>query len=176
MRLSGLNGPAPGLALRLVAFLAAGAAFWSAISLPPVFTADGPADAARPAPAQAAPAGGTPDDLRGESDQASRIAAHPLFYPSRKPWTPPPPPEPPKGEEKPPAPPLSGYKLVGVVISGTSQSALIKEPSGEKTLVLQAGQTLDGWELKRVTKDKVHFESGGQAYELAFPRPAERNG
>ncbi|MFC3228226.1 hypothetical protein ACFOGJ_13355 [Marinibaculum pumilum] len=168
------SSPGVALAWRAGLFGAAAAAFWWAISLPPVYPYQ--STAAAP-PAEAAPAAADPAGSQGAgSDSYPDIAAHPLFYPSRKPWTPPPPPPPPKADETPAAPPLNGYTLVGVVISGDRRSALIKEPSGSKTLVLETGHTLDGWRLQDVMTDKVKFESGKQTFELAFPRPAERKG
>lgn len=102
------------------------------------------------------------------------IAAHPLFYPSRKPWTPPPPPAP-----APPPPavaatpsPLTNYFLVGVVVSDSMRSALVKAQTN-KILTLSEGQEIDGWTLKEITPERLFFTAGNATYEMTGRKPSE---
>jgi hypothetical protein len=101
------------------------------------------------------------------------IAAHPLFYPTRKPWTPPPAPEP---EAPPPvvtAPsPLNDYTLVGVVVSGNLRSAFVKAQAN-KILTLSEGQEVEGWTLKEITPERLYFSAGDATYEMTGRKPSE---
>jgi hypothetical protein len=102
------------------------------------------------------------------------IAEHPLFYPTRQPWAPP---APKAAPPAPPAPvpravhPLQKYQLVGVVISEGARSALLKPSDGGKTVTISERQQLNGWILREITRDALHFESGDAAYDLTFPTP-----
>ena len=102
------------------------------------------------------------------------IAEHPLFYPTRQPWVPPPPkPAPPAPQaQAPTAPhPLQKYQLVGIVISEGMRTALLKPTDGSKTVVISEGQDLNGWTLREISRDALHFESAGATYDLKFPTP-----
>ena len=102
------------------------------------------------------------------------IAEHPLFYPTRQPWAAPAP------KATPPVPaapapttvhPLQKYQLVGVVISGGARTALLKSSAAGKTVVISEGQDLDGWTLREISRETLHFESGGASYDVKFPTP-----
>lgn len=101
------------------------------------------------------------------------IAGHPLFYPTRQPWAPPAVPV----SSGPPAPapkelpPLQNYQLSGVVISAERRIAVLKAKDGGKTVMIAEGQDLDGWKLRRITRDAAHFTAGGSVYDLKFPSP-----
>jgi general secretion pathway protein N len=102
------------------------------------------------------------------------IAEHPLFYPSRKPWQPPPPPAP-----APPPPvvaaapsPLTNYFLVGVVLSDSMRSALVRAQA-DKILTLSEGQEIDGWTLKEITPERLIFTAGNATYEMIGRKPSE---
>jgi hypothetical protein len=102
------------------------------------------------------------------------IAQHPLFHPSREPWVPPPTPAPSlRPVNLPPAAPavqpLRNYTLTGLVLSGVTRSALIRAANGNKTIVLREGQILDGWTLKGIGSDGLHFEASGSQFDLRFP-------
>jgi len=101
------------------------------------------------------------------------IAAHPLFYPTRKPWTPPPPPpaEPPPVVVKAPSS-LSDYFLVGVVASGNLRSALVRGQP-DKILTLSEGQEIEGWTLKEITPERLFFTAGNATYEMTGRKPSE---
>ena len=102
------------------------------------------------------------------------IAEHPLFYPTRQPWVPPPPkPAPPAPQaQAPTAPhPLQKYQLVGIVISEGMRTALLKPTDGSKTVVISEGQDLNGWTLREISRDGLHFESAGAGYDIKFPTP-----
>jgi hypothetical protein len=102
------------------------------------------------------------------------IAEHPLFFPTRQPWAPP---EPKVAPPVPPAPvptvahPLQKYQLVGVMISEGARTALLKPSDGGKTVFISEGQQLNGWTLREITRDALHFGSGDAAYDLKFPTP-----
>lgn len=99
------------------------------------------------------------------------IAAHPLFYPSRMPWTPPPPPAPAPVAVAPST--LTTYNLVGVVVSGSMRSAMIKAAQANKTVTLSEGQELEGWTLKSITRERLFFSSGETTYEMTRRKPSE---
>ena len=159
-----------GVSWRLAAFAAAATIFWSAFSTPPVYVVPGPA--VTPVPTTSTDTLNHAKRGNAAPSAYSAIGERPLFQQSRKPWAPPPPPPPPP-EQAPPPPSLSGYRLVGLVISGASRSALIRPPSDDKTIVLAEGQTLEGWKLETVSEEKLRFVSGDQIYELAIPYPKE---
>jgi hypothetical protein len=99
------------------------------------------------------------------------IGAHPLFYPSRAPWTPPPPPAAAPVVAAPST--LTSYDLVGVVVSGSMRSAMIKAAQANKTVTLSEGQELEGWTLKSITRERLYFTSGEATYEMARRKPSE---
>jgi hypothetical protein len=101
------------------------------------------------------------------------IAEHPLFYPTRKPWTPPPapPPEPPPTVVAAPSP-LTNYFLVGVVVSDSMRSALVREQPN-KILTLSEGQEIEGWTLKEITPERLFFTAGNATYEMTGRKPSE---
>jgi hypothetical protein len=99
------------------------------------------------------------------------IAAHPLFYPSRTPWVPPPPSEPPPVVAAPST--LITYNLVGVVVSGSMRSAMIRAAQANKTVTLSEGQELEGWTLKAITRERLYFSSGEATYEMTRRKPSE---
>ena len=127
----------------------------------------------------------TPTDLRRANELAAEapaaravdypaIAEHPLFYPTRKPWKPPPPPAP-----APPPPavaaapsPLTNYFLVGVVVSDSMRSALVRAQAN-KILTLSEGQEIDGWTLKEITPERLFFTAGNSTYEMTGRKPSE---
>jgi hypothetical protein len=131
-----------------------------------------PVSALVPSPPAAAPS--APDRVALVSPAYPAIAEHPLFYPTRQPWVPPPPKAAPPA---PPAPtptavhPLQKYQLVGIVISEGARAALLKSSDGGKTVTVSEGQQLHGWTLREITRDALHFESGGDAYDIKFPTP-----
>lgn len=125
--------------------------------------------AAPPAPGKAEkPAAEAPPEPRDLSYPA--IAAYPLFYPTRAPWTPPPPKPPPPQAAAPST--LSGYSLVGVVESGDKRSALIRQQT-QPVVILSEGQEIDGWTLKKITPSRLYFSSAEASYEMTRPKPSE---
>lgn len=98
------------------------------------------------------------------------IAERPLFYPTRTPWTPPPPEPPPPAEVAPSA--LASYTLVGVVLSDGQRTALVRAQD-KKTVVLSEGQEFEGWTLKSITEDHLHFAAGGSTFDMVRRKPSE---
>jgi len=119
--------------------------------------------------AAAAPSALAPPAPRGGGDYPA-IAAHPLFDPSRAPWTAPPP-----RPAAVPAPdgattgPLDGYVLTGMVGSGGARTAILRGGDG-KSVLLSEGDALNGWTVRRIDADGLHLESGGMTSDLGFPR------
>jgi hypothetical protein len=131
-----------------------------------------PVPALAPSPPTAASA--VADPVPPVSPAYPAIAEHPLFYRTRQPWVPPLP------KATPPAPlapapaaphPLQKYQLVGVVISEGVRTALLKPSDGSKTVMLSEGQQLNGWTLRAISRDALHFEAGSEAYDIKFPTP-----
>lgn len=94
------------------------------------------------------------------------IAEHPLFQASRSPWMAPPPPSPAAPADA--IPPPGGYTLTGVVLSGDQRSAIVQSTGTANVRVILEGETLDGWTLRRIDADGLHFEAGSQTFDLAF--------
>jgi hypothetical protein len=131
-----------------------------------------PVSALPPSPPAIAPAAADPTARVSPAYPA--ITEHPLFYPARLPWAPPAPKAAPPAPQA-PAPtavhPLQKYQLVGVVISEGARTALLKPSDGSKTVRISEGQQLNGWTLREISRDALHFESAGDAYDIKFPTP-----
>jgi hypothetical protein len=98
------------------------------------------------------------------------IATHPLFYPTRAPWTPPPPEPPPPAVVAPSA--LAAYTLVGVIASGSMRSAMIRAKAN-KIVTLSEGQEIEGWTLKSITRERLYFSAGEASFEMTRRKPSE---
>lgn len=70
-------------------------------------------------------------------------------------------------------PPLSDYRLVGLVIGPETQRALVTRGSGE-TLNLKPGDDLDGRRVASIGPRGVTLSAHGQDEVLAFPRGGRR--
>jgi hypothetical protein len=102
------------------------------------------------------------------------IAAHPLFYPTRRPWSPPPPPATPPPAIVAAPSPLTGYTLLGVVVSGSMRNAFVKAQAN-KVVTLSEGQEIEGWTLKEITPERLFFTAGDATYEMTGRKPSEMN-
>jgi len=97
------------------------------------------------------------------------IAQRPLFLPGRRPE-----PETPSRSAAPPAPaqpaapPTLSATLVGVLMSPTGRSAIVRLADG-KTATVPEGGSIQGWTLKQISPDGVLFLSGATSIDLAFP-------
>lgn len=87
------------------------------------------------------------------------IDAHPLFSPTRKPIDVPQEAGGPGGTGSAP-PPLLNVTLVGIIIDGERQLALVKVQGAPFAESLKVGATLDGWQVKEIAPDKVVFHAG----------------
>ncbi len=119
-------------------------------------------------------------DMPGNIVRASRtrpqqslaiISEHPLFVPSRRPWTPVPRSAPPAVSSRPVSPPaqLNGYDLRGVTISPRGRFALIWSQVGRANIRLVPKQSLDGWTLVTIDMNGLEFVEGGRTLRMAFP-------
>lgn len=150
-----------------VVVVAAGAAAVTVFAPPESFGP--PEPAAKPtALHQADPPAAEASSPRNVSYPA--IALYPLFYPTRTPWSAPPPP-PPAPEVKEPST-LTGYNLVGVVVSGAMRTAMIRAQEN-KVVTLAEGQEIDGWTLKSITPERLYFTAGETTYEMIRRKPSE---
>lgn len=166
----GLSRAVVALAWRLVLVIAAAYALFAVWRAPAVDLPVPVQPTATATPAQAIEAARNANAAGPASYSA--IAEHPLFYPSRAPWRPPPPPAAPPAKSTALAP-LTNYALVGVIVSGDTGSALIKPRGGKKTIFLGVGQELDGWMLKEITRDRLHFAAGNATYDMNVAKPSE---
>ena len=127
--------------------------------------------------AEFAPARGSPPDAALSSNPSAAapprtyaaIAEHPLFYPSRQPWTPPPAIEPKPPPLKAGPSPLANYTLVGVAITNANRVALLKSSTTAKTITVTEGRELDGWILREISRERLRFESGSATHDMRFP-------
>lgn len=93
------------------------------------------------------------------------ISERPLFNAGRVKDPPPPSEEP----AKPQLPPISGYRLVGLVVSTDVQRALVTRPSGELAS-LKPGDNLDGRTVTKIDSRAVTLTADGHEDVLTFPR------
>jgi hypothetical protein len=96
------------------------------------------------------------------------IGAHPLFYPSRQPWS-----APVAAPQAVAAAPLAppAYALSGVVLTDGARTAILKPANGTRAILLAEGAAVDGWTLRRVDAAGAHFAAGAQTFDLGFPKP-----
>ena len=162
-------GTVAGLALRSVAVLVAASAVAFVLTTPTTELRIYAPVAGRAIPAEAN--GSAAAETAKAETNYSDIAAHPLFYPTRTPWVPPAPPAEAPVETAPS--PLTNYMLVGVIVSGTDRSALIRSSGDGKTIMLGEGQELEGWTLREITRERLYFASGDATYEMPLVKPSE---
>lgn len=142
-------GLAPLLA---VVFLLAGLGLQVALPTAP----PQPAMAERPARRPAATLYSTSVSIAPVPDYPA-ILARPLFNPTRSDAIGP-------GEAKPDS--LSDYTLVGISITGSSATAVVRR-GGEPPKSLRIGQRLGGFRLTEIHPDRVAFEAGGETRVLS---------
>lgn len=106
------------------------------------------------------------DPAVSPSDEADYAALvdRPLFQPSRRPGQAPPDVVP-DVVAAPPLPAPSG-SLVGVVI-GPQRTVAIVRTDG-RSAILAEGDTIAGWQVRRVMRDQVQLERDGQVAEWYF--------
>lgn len=150
------------LAWRGLAVLAAGLAAAALLATPVRLPVREPAAAPAPAASSVAPA------PRQPAASYRAIAAHPLFSPTREPYVPPPAPAPANAAAD---SPLHDYRLLGTVVEGNTRIALLKPPSGGKTIRAVPGQIVAGWTLREITPDTLEFANGAERFALHFPHP-----
>jgi hypothetical protein len=128
------------------------------------------------APSAATIAGGIPSARPAAGNRMlppaaafAAIAQRPLFLPSRRP-EPATPPLPVQAERpaQPAAPPALSATLVGVLLSPSGRSAIVRLADGKSATVPEGG-TIQGWTLEQVSPDGVLFVWGATRIDLAFP-------
>ncbi len=96
------------------------------------------------------------------------IAQHPLFSPTRTPYTPP---KPAPSAATAESSPLRNYLLLGTIIEGGTQVALLKAPGNGSPIRAVPGAVIAGWRLREITPDTARFENGSARFTLQFPHP-----
>jgi hypothetical protein len=124
----------------------------------------------RPAPASPALSSPQPGDQRLPNPIYPAIAEHPLFYPTRMPYVRPKTPEP-AAAGVPTLLPLHDYTLIGIVVSQGVRMALLRPNAGGKTVFATEGQAIDGWTLREIRPDRLHFANGAASLDLRFASP-----
>lgn len=110
-------------------------------------------------------------DLGLESLEATREL--PLFTPSRKaPVVPepepvevataPPPPAPPP----PPSPPP--LQLIGLIMTGSTEIALLRDSGSSEVIRLASGEEYEGWSIRFIDSRTVEFQNGDQTETLSM--------
>ncbi len=123
-----------------------------------------------------------PDSARGNPLWAIPLRGlgatreRPLFSPSRRPpAAEAAPPQPPR-EAPPPPPPVAGpetppFVLVGAVLGGKANLAILRNLSTNAITHLREGQTDEGWRAQKVSARSVVLEKDGAATTLEMPKP-----
>lgn len=65
--------------------------------------------------------------------------------------------------------------LIGTIIGPQTRIALIRNGSAP-TQRVTPGQSVEGWEIVEITKDRVVLRGGGSQQELTVPPPSQSNG
>lgn len=124
---------------------------------------------ADPAPADARTADVMPDKLPALDPPPlasyAAIAERPLFNPGRTKDVATP-------ATQPELPPLTDYRLVGLVVGPDTQRALVAR--GAETLSLKPGDSLDGRRVASIGPRGVTLSANGSEELLAFPRGGRR--
>ena len=151
-----------------------GALMWAAFLAPPTVLADGPSDRAP----SAGPPSATPALIKPQQVvMATELAPRPLFHASRRPIRAPEPAAPPPAAVR-PEPPLSDrYRLVGVMVGqGRQMWAYVLENGEGETMKVSVGDTLDGWRLSHIDREKVVLVKDDKQNVLEFGDGGMDNG
>lgn len=147
----------------------------------PALAPDTEAGSAEPAEAETE-ALVNPNPLSGlDMEALSATRTLPLFTPSRTAPVVPEPiaevePEPAPVEPEPeqPPPPL---QLVGIVLTASAQTALLRDPSSNEVHRIRPGEDYEGWKLSILDASSVEFRSGERVEGLkmfeSFPTPPD---
>lgn len=95
------------------------------------------------------------------------VIAHPLFNEARRSDPPPPPPAPPK---PPPLPPISSYRLAGLILTSDIQLAFVERLQGNTTIRLRAGDNMDGWSVQSIDQAGIVLTGQGSTLTLKVVR------
>ncbi len=123
-----------------------------------------------------------PDSARGNPLWAIPLRSlgatreRPLFSPSRRPPAAEAPPPPPPPREAPPPPGVAGpdtppFVLVGAVLGGNANLAILRNLSTNAITRLREGQTDEGWRAQKVSARSVVLEKDGAATTVEMPKP-----
>lgn len=102
-------------------------------------------------------------------EQLGATISRPLFEPSRRPSVRPPPPDAPVAAPQNDTVDAGGLRLIGVVHSGNSATALIAAAGGT-TLRVEEGEVVAGWTVARISPSEVTLTRNGRQQVLALFR------
>lgn len=102
-------------------------------------------------------------------DQLGATVSRPLFEPSRRPSVRPPPPEAPVVAPQNDVADTGDLRLIGVVHSGSSATALIAAAGGT-TLRVEQGEVVAGWTVARISPSEVTLTRNGRQQVLGLFR------
>jgi general secretion pathway protein N len=150
--------------------------------LPPAAEPVAAGEATEEASADAAPRQSLNPLASLDLENLSATRELPLFTPTRSPppppAPPPPPPEPVVAAPPPPVPPTPpALQLVGILMAGSEEVALLVDPATNAMHRLRSGDLYDGWSLEIFDARTVEFMRDGQSYMLRMfdefaPAPA----
>ncbi|HSZ10798.1 MAG TPA: hypothetical protein VK759_01395, partial [Rhizomicrobium sp.] len=63
-------------------------------------------------------------------------------------------------------PPAPNASLVGVIIDGKTQMALMRSPDSAFALSYSVGSSISGWQISEIDSDKVKLISGAFTHEI----------
>ena len=91
----------------------------------------------------------------------SSIDERPLFNATRKPVA-----SPEQNSAQSGPPPAPNASLVGVIIDGKTQMALMRSPDSAFALSYAVGSSISGWQISEIDSDKVKLISGAFTHEI----------
>ena len=101
------------------------------------------------------------------SEQNDPVLQRPIFFPSRRPFEPPPaqvvatPPPPPK-----PPPEDPRFVVDGILLSGPSRRAHVRQPHELDGRWHEAGQVIDGWKIVAIDATGIVLEQEDKSFAM----------
>lgn len=98
------------------------------------------------------------------------IVARPLFSPTRRP--------PPLAQVSqpmaPPPPPPLDLTLIGTMVGPQSKVAIVMAPGAPASQRFSVGQTVAGWEIVEIARDRIRLRAGTQEQDIRMLPPSQR--
>ena len=106
-------------------------------------------------------------------DQFSQLIRRPPFSATRRP--PQPRPVTSVSKPQPQSLPKPRIVLVGTFVNSVSGVAVIQKLGADKQLRLSLGETIDGWTLERIQRDRIVLRSKSESFEVKLRNPGSSN-